>query len=192
MKALKYIILGAATATLAASCSNDKNYSDLLNEENRYVNAFLADQKVETDIPADTVFKTVAEYGSLAPYYRLDEDGMLYMQVVEAGTKGNMVKSDEQLYIRFDRYALSEYKNGTLGSSIGNNNVLNGNLSFRYDNYSIESSYTLGAGIQAPLQYLPVDAVVNIVVKSQWGMPSEMSYVQPYLYKNLKYYRPKV
>ena len=47
---------------------------------------------------------------------------------------------------------------------------------------------TLGSG--APLYYLPVDAEVNIVIKSQYGVTSETTQVIPYLY-HIRYYRQK-
>lgn len=191
MKNLKILIAGlvAAIMTLgSSSCSDDRTYAELLTDENMYVNKFLADQRVVNQIPADTVF----EFGEDAPYYRLDEDGQLYMQVVDPGTPGNRAKTDEQLYFRFTRYNIAMYNDGEFGDGEGNDDVLNGNFSFRYKNFQVSSSYTFGAGVQAPLDYLPVDCVVNIVIKSQWGMPSEMSYVQPYLYTNLRYYRPKI
>lgn len=191
MKAIKTLMFGAlalVAALAAVSCTDDRTYAELLNDENAYVNRFLADQRVINEIPADTVF----EVGPDAPYYRLDEDGQLYMQVIDAGTRDNRVKNDEQIYFRFTRYNIATYSDGKFGASEGNDDVLNGNLSFRYNNYQVSSSYNFGAGIQIPLAYLPVDCIVNIVIKSQYGMPSEMSYVQPFLYKNLRYYRPKI
>lgn len=177
----------ALAAITLPSCDDDKSYAELLTDENHYVNAFLADQRVINEVPADTVF----EYGPDAPYYRLDEDGQLYMQVIDPGTPGNRVKDDEQIYFRYTRHNLANYKDGEFGDSSGNDDVLNGNFSFRYNNFQISSSYNYGPGIQTPLAYLPVDCVVNIIIKSQYGMPSEMSYVIPFLY-NLRYFRPKV
>lgn len=184
---LALALLLIASAAAVASCGDDRSYAKLLNTENANVNRFLADQHVINEVPADSVF----EYGTDAPYYRLDEDGMLYMQVIDPGTPGNRVKDDEQIYFRFTRYNIASYDNGEFSVSEGNDDVLNGNLSFRYNNYQIASSYDFGPGIQKPLSYLPVDCVVNIVIKSQWGMPGEMSYVTPYLY-NIRYFRPKI
>ncbi|MDE6206630.1 MAG: DUF4827 domain-containing protein [Muribaculaceae bacterium] len=180
MKTINYIFL--ALATLAAitlgACSDNKSYADLLQEENMYVNNFLADQRVELSIPADTVFET----GPDAPYYRLDEDGMLYMQVLRPGTPGNRVENDEQIYFRYTRYALAMYSDGKLGIGEGNNITLAAAW-FRYNNYQLQSSYNWGVGIQAPLRYLPVDCEVNIVIKSQMGVTSETNEVYPYLWR---------
>lgn len=178
----------ALLALCMGSCEDGKTYSELLDEETEAVNLFLADQRVIDHIPADTVFET----GPDAPYYRMDEDGNLYMQVVDPGTKGNMAKSNELLYFRFTRYRVATYNvaDKTFGYSEGNDAVLGGNYSFRYGNYEITSSYNYGTGIQVPLNYLPVDCRVNIVVKSEYGMPSEQSAVIPWLYQ-MRYYRPK-
>lgn len=190
MKHLKksYWIVAAAMACITAtSCDDSKTYAELLTDETHYVNNFLADQRVVNEIPADTVF----EFGPNAPYYRLDDDGNLYMQVINPGTPGNMVKNNELIYFRFTRYNLAYYRDGSLGDGEGNDNVLGGNYSFRFGNFELNSSYSFGSGIQTPLNFLPIDAQVNIVIKSQYGMPAEMSYVIPYLY-SIRYFRPKI
>lgn len=161
-----------------SSCSDDRSYSALLADEDRYTNNFLADQRVITSIPEDSVF----EYGADAPYYRIDPDGMLYMKVIKPGTPGNMVENDEQIYFRYTRYALAGYANKTLPEGSGNNISLSPAW-FRYGNYQIEASYSWGEGIQRPLEFLPIDCVVMLVIKSQLGLTSEQSYVQPYLYQ---------
>lgn len=177
----------AAAAMIATGCNDSKTYSELLNDENAYTNAFLADQRVVNTIPEDNKF----EVGENAPYYRLDEDGQLYMQVLDAGTPDNMVKDDELIYFRYTRYPLAYYVDGKFTYSDGNDEATGSNYSFRYGNYESNSSYSAGVGVQAPLEYLPVDCQVNLVIKSQYGKPGEMSNVQPYLYR-LRYFRPKI
>ncbi|MDO4319191.1 MAG: DUF4827 family protein [Bacteroidales bacterium] len=169
-----------------SSCSDSKTYAELLTDETHYVNSYLADQRVVDAIPADSVF----EYGEDAPYYRIDEDGNMYMQVIDPGTPGNDVKSNELIYFRFTRYNLQSYVDGKFLQAEGNDDVLGGNFAFRYGNYELSSSYSYGSGIQKPLEFLPIDCQVNIVIKSQYGMPSEMSNVVPWLY-SLRYFRPK-
>jgi len=90
MRILRNIAAIVGCVLMFASCDDDVSYAELLNQENYAVNNFLADQVVYLDIPADTVF----EVGPDAPYYRLDEDGQLYMQVLKAGTPGNKVRNN--------------------------------------------------------------------------------------------------
>ncbi len=186
---LPFILIAIALGLFGAlftSCDDSKTYAELLTEENHYVNNFLADQRVINGIPEDTVFLT----GPDAPYYRLDDDGNFYMQVLDAGTKGNDVEVDELIYFRYTRYALAEYSDGKLPAGSGNN-ITPGSASFRYGNYQLTSSSQWGQGIQLPLLYLPIDCKVNIVIKSQYGFSDETTYVLPYLY-NLSYQRPQI
>lgn len=173
-----YSFLAIGAIILATACDDSESYAELLTKQDHYVNNFLADQRVELEIPADTVFIT----GEDAPYYRLDEDGTMYMQVLDAGTKGDMVAYDEQIYFRYTRWSLASYSDGKLPTGAGNNITLSPAW-FRYNNYQIQSSYNWGVGVQTPLNYLPIDCVVNIVIKSQNGFTQETSDVRPYLYR---------
>lgn len=181
-------IFSAVIAAAAVSCDDGKTYAELLDTETQSVNRYLADQMVVAEIPADTVFIT----GPDAPYYRLDEDGMLYMQVLDPGTKDNRVENDELIYFRFTRYNLNNYADGELPAGTGNETDMGYlNSSFRYNNYQLQSSIQWGSGVQTPLAYLPVDCEVNLVIKSQYGFSSEIANVVPFLY-HLRYYRPKI
>lgn len=186
MNKLSTAAILAVIVLLATACSDSESYAELLNKENQSVNNFLADHRVELSIPADTVFLT----GPDAPYYRLDEDGQLYMQVLDAGTKGNRVKKDEQIYFRYTRYALENYVDGKLPTGSGNNLTLVAYW-FRYENFQIKGSYQWGEGIQVPLRYLPVDCRVNIIIKSQKGFVDEQTNVLPFLY-TVTYERPAI
>lgn len=182
------IIVFVGMTGLISSCSDGKSYAELLSNETQFVNSFLADQRVVNGIPADTVF----ECGTDAPYYRIDEDGNIYMQVLNPGTKGNRAKDDELIYFRFTRYNLAYYADGILPEGSGNDEDMSlANTSFRYNNYTLSSSYQWGSGLQKPLSLLPVDCEVNIVIKSQYGMYDEIASVIPYLY-NIRYFRPKI
>lgn len=194
-KAISIRKILAATLVLAAnilvlgglsSCGDSKSYAELLTEETHYVNNYLADQRVTNTMPTDTTF--VFEVGEDAPYYRLDEDGNVYMQVVKYGTAGNFAEDDQVIYFRFTRYALSSYEGGELTVSDSNEHDMTYlNSWFRFNNLSLQSSYQWGSGLQMPLRYLPIDSEVNIVIKSQYGWYDEQAYVQPFLY-TVRYY----
>ena len=189
MKLKKIVNIAAVTLLMQlTACDNGKSYAELLESEDHYVNNYLADQVVINEIPADSVFIS----GKDAPYYRLDEEGDIYMQVVDPGTPDNKVKNDELLYFRYTRYPLRYYEDGKLMYGGGTENDMStSNAYFRYNNYSLTSSTKWGSGIQRPLAFLPVDCTVNLIVKSQYGFTSEMAEVQPYLF-NLRYFRPKI
>lgn len=180
-------LMGLLAIVTLSSCEDSKSYAELLTDETHWVNDFLADQRVDNTIPKDTNF--VFETGPNAPYYRLDEDGNMYMQVINPGTKGNYAKTNETIFFRYTRYNIALYKDGELPEGDGNEEDMSiMNAWFRMNNYELESSYQWGSGIQTPLLYLPIDCEVNIVIKSQYGFYSETSYVVPFLYR-LRYYR---
>ncbi|MDE5724229.1 MAG: DUF4827 domain-containing protein [Paramuribaculum sp.] len=181
------IAVVTALSTVGTACDDDKSYAELLEEENKAVNLYLSDQKIETTLPEDNNFIT----GEDAPYYRLDNDGNVFMQVVKKGD-GEMAKSDQLIYFRFMRYNLTSYDGVNAMPGEGNSDyVEGGNMSFRYQNFKLESSSAWGMAIQMPLEYLPINSEVRLVVKSQYGWTSEISSVQPYLY-HLRYYKSQI
>lgn len=190
VKSLAAMLLVAALSLNLTSCDDGKSYAEMLNDEAHYINSFLVDNIVAPEVPADSVFVT----GPDAPYYKLDPDGNLYMQVLDPGTKGNEVTYNELIYFRFMRYDLRSYNSATgiFSSSWGNEDDLSLiNTSFRYQNVTLSSSTQWGVGIQTPLNYLPVDCEVNLIVKSSYGFIEEESNVVPYLY-HLRYFRSKI
>ncbi len=191
---MKYtaIVLTLLLSALAFSaCSDSKSYTELLNEETYAVNFFLADQRVCNDIPADSVFLT----GHDAPYYRLDEDGNVYMQVLDPGHRDDpeyCPTSDQLIYFRFLRYNLNAWYHYGVWEGIGNATDFSYSpTSFRYGNYTLESSAQYGAGVQLPLSYLGIDCEVNLVIKSQYGFTDEIANVVPFMY-NIRYFKPQI
>jgi len=189
---LRYPLIALASLALAMvsfSCSDGKSYAELLTDETKNVNAFLANQRVITEIPEDSIF----EVGENAPYYKIDPDGNVYMQVLSLGS-GEKAKANEMIYFRYMRYDLSNYaKADTLSSGSGNAEDMEYESTwFRYDNYVLTTSSQYGYGLQMPLKFLPVeDSHVNIIIKSQYGLTSEISYVIPFLY-NVRYYKSPI
>ncbi len=173
-----------------SSCDDSKSYAELLTDEAHAINSFLANQNVILDLPKDDDFVT----GPDAPYYRLDEEGNVYMQIVNAGDKNMMAKDDELIYFRFTRYNLYNYdaaKNELLDGWGNSDDLSMGSSSFRLGNYTLSSSSQWGSGIQMPLNYVGMESEVNIVIRSQYGLSSEISQVMPYVY-NMRYFKQGV
>lgn len=183
-------LLGIVVTLVAGTaCSNSNSYAELLNDENKAVNRFLADQRVEGSVPADSVFET----GKDAPYYQLDEEGNIFMQVIDAGDPDDRAEDGDLVYFRFLASNLNNYT--TADEMLWAGNALNldqvAATSFRYNNYTLQSSYMWGTGLQMPLHYLGFNCEVNIVIKSQYGPTDNMSNVIPYVY-NVRYYRSMI
>ncbi|MDE6498252.1 MAG: DUF4827 domain-containing protein [Muribaculaceae bacterium] len=180
------VMLAAILALAFTSCEKSRSYAELLQTENMAVNRFLADQKVVAEIPADSVF----EVGPDAPYYQIDPEGNVYMQVLAFDPDSPDIESDQVVYFRFMRYNLSLYT-GSISALSGEGNeddLTKSATSFRYQNFTLPSSSEWGSGIQLPLTYLKkLNCELNLVVKSQYGWQSEISYVQPFLI-HVRYY----
>lgn len=187
---MKLIVLFAIALFSLASCSDSKSYAEYLDDERKSTNAYLATQRVINDIPADTVFIT----GKDAPFYRLNEEGTVYMQVLKAGDReNNKVKEDQTIYFRFMRFSLNIWATGEDVVAEGNAEDMGYNtFSFRYNNYTLSSTTQYGSGIQAPLEFLGIDCEVNIIIKSQYGFTSEIANVVPYLYQNVRYFKSQI
>lgn len=188
IKSILLLILPMAIAVLA-SCKDSKSYSELLDDEEKAVNAFLANHKVEKSIPADTVFQT----GEDAPYYQIDDDGNVYMQVLKAGDrKNNSAKEGETIYFRFGRIDVNRWSKGYDDEPEGNFGDLSlGSTSFQYSAEEANYSYTsYGYGVVIPLAFVGIDSEINLLVKSRKGPYSEIASVTPYLY-NIRYFKSK-
>lgn len=189
MKTPKYLwaLLCLISGATLMSCNDSKSYADRLLDENKAINLYLSDQRVILDIPADTIF----EYGPDAPFYRMDADGNVFMQVISPGDrKNNRATEDQLLYFRFTRWSLLyNYYYGEMLPDGNADNMEYTATSFRFGNTTLPSSTTYGSGIQLPLYYLGIDCEVNLIVKAAYGFSSDQSNVNPYLY-NLRYFPP--
>jgi hypothetical protein len=175
------------SAIITTSCSDTKSYAELLSDETKYINAYLADQKVIGSAPADSIFIQ----GSDAPFYRMNDDGTVYLRVINDNTDGVKAKYNDLVYMRFTRYNLEDYEDGVLPDGEGNDDAATTTFSFRYNNYTIDSSSEWGEGLQLPLAYLHYGCEVEMVIRSQISLTDEIASVVPYLY-HVRYYKSNI
>ena len=184
------ILMCLLAMTLLTACDNDVNYADKLNQERNAVNSYLANHRVEMSIPKDSVF----EVGENAPFYRVDVDGNVYMQVLNVGDRKNdRAKVGEPIYFRYSRYNLATwYADGTWSVYSGNETTMDAqSCSFNYSDYTLPSSSQWGYGLQYPLLFLGVECEVNLIIKSQYGFTNEISYVTPFFY-HVRYFHSQI
>ena len=189
-KAIRNLFLLSISLVLFVACDDDESYSDRLNIEQKATNAFLATQRVEMDVPADSVFLT----GYDAPYYRIDPDGNVYMQVLDAGDRASDKPRDNQtIYFRFTRYNLISWQANKAFSVYQTNEAdMSAQPTFvQYQNFTLPTSSQWGYGLQLPMTFLGAECEVNLVIKSQYGMTDEISYVQPYLF-HVRYFHSQI
>lgn len=214
-------LLFAAIAVFTG-CNDSKSYADLLNDETKSINRFLADQRVISTAPADSVFVTryelagkilsdrnvsvtdadynkkfsevldemIADPAIDAPFYRMDEDGDVYMRVVKTGDMNDRPQFNDLVYIRMTRYNLQEY-DGLLPEGYGNAYDVATAITVRYDNESSQSYTQWGEGLQVPLDYLGYGSEVEIVLRSRKGPSDEIGVVVPYLY-TIRYFKSNI
>lgn len=177
---------GALIILGAAGCEKGESYADLLKKEEKAVNWYLSGESVETVLPSDSVFI----YGEDAPFYKMDEDGSVYMKVIDPGTKEKPEKG-ERVYFRFSRMNLRNFYEADLEQWVGNSNDLSQSTlstSFIYGNYTLSSSYQYGTGIQLPMNYLGYNSRVRLVLKAQSGFLSEQSQCLPFVF-DVRYFK---
>lgn len=190
MKRINLFAAVLAAMLVMSACSESESYSDRLNVERNATNAFLKTQRVVNQIPADTVF----EVGFDAPFYRITPDGSVYMQVLNAGDRtGDRAKMSQTIYFRYTRFNLEEWYSTKVMRNAGSNedDMSEPPTFFLYKDFALPISAQWGYGLQLPLEYLGAECEVNLVVKSQYGWVSEISYVQPFLY-HVRYFRSKI
>ncbi|MDE6537702.1 MAG: DUF4827 domain-containing protein [Muribaculaceae bacterium] len=180
-----HIALIAVIAAVVTGCSHTKSYSELLNEEEKAVNWFLADHKVVPYIPKDSVF----EVGPDAPYYKMDEDGYVYMQIVNQGDMSNRPQKGDIVYFRYRYRNIKELYQGIDASWVGNaDNLQRPTSSLIFGNTVLSSTTSWGEGIQVPLKYVGYNSDVNLVISSPQGQLDGQTLCLPFQY-NVKYFK---
>lgn len=187
---LAFIVL---LALGGGACSKSKSYSELLRDEEKAVNWYLAGQKVELELPKDSIsFLT----GEDAPFYKMDEDGTVYMKVISKGEmnadgKPAKIVAGDQVYFRFERTNILFLYEGLGEVTSGNsNNLVDGASYFFYKNTTFPNSVSWGTGIQVPMKFFGYDSEVNLILKSRSGFQSDQLNCYPYVI-NVRYFKPE-
>lgn len=185
------LVLFSIALILTSSCEKTQSYSELLRDEEKAVNWYLSGQNVLMDLPEDPHDLITQETaGTDAPFYRLDADGYVYMQVVKADFN-DLVEEGDLVYFRFNRQNIIYLSQDIEQTPSGNSDFLAyGSTSFIYKNTTLQSSTTWGTGIQMPLKYIGYNSEVNLVLRSYYGFYEEQSTCVPYLI-NLRYFAPE-
>lgn len=164
---------------------NPCTLEDLKKTEQRAMKEYLSKFDVVDELPTINNLQV----GYVAPFYRLNPEGTVYMQVVKMGT-APAATNGEMIYFRFMRYNLLSYlENGVLPQGQGNANDITESTTFFEVGSENPSTTQWGSAIPMPILLgLPVDSEVNLVVASETGPTSEISGVVPFLY-NIRYYK---
>lgn len=180
-----------ASTSILSSCKDQESYIDLLNAEDKACNWYLSQHRVENAVPADGNFET----GENAPYYRLTEDGFVYMQVIDKGDPDLKPEADDVVYFRFMRRNIKDMYNNQDALDkvqwVGNAVNLDSESQTTFFNYKddiLTSASVFGYGIQDPLEYVNYNSEVNLVLKSYRGFQSDQTYCNPYII-NIKYFK---
>lgn len=178
-------MMAAVVLTAFSACSDSESYSNLLKKEEKACNWYLSGQRVCNEIPADSVFET----GKDAPFYKLDDDGYVYMQVVNPGSATLKPKKGDVVYFRYEgRNIRAMYTGGSDASSGNGNDMQMATAQIVYDDYSLQSTINYGKGIQMALSYLGYESEVNLVLRSYYGFTSNQSQCIPLLI-NIRYFK---
>lgn len=190
IRILHLIFLFVSLVVVSSGCNKSESYSNLLKDEIKAVNWYLAGQQVSVDVPQD-----INEFivGEDAPFYKLNEEGTVYMQILNQGNiaESDRPQKDDKVYFRYSRKNLKMMWLGMETSWEGNSEDLSGQIgptSFIYGNTYLTSTTAFGQGIQLPLQYVGYNSEVNLIIKASEGPTDSQSTCIPFLYK-LRYFK---
>lgn len=186
-KAIKIFLLPSLILSGLGACSKSESYSNLLRNEEKTVNWFLSGQKVCIDIPADSVLL----YGDDAPYYKLNEEGTVYMKVLNPGdlTPGRRPKNGEKVYFRYSRRNLQYLQAGESAPWQGNSTTVSGTPTyFVYGNTYLPNTVSQGEGVQLPLKFVGYNSQVLLVMKASMGNTEEQAACVPFQY-DIRYFK---
>lgn len=192
-----YLILSLFSfVVIFSSCSNDKTYAQLLEQEKRAIRKFMAEQQITaTDISNEEleVYTDQAAWDEAEnKHFELDKwyhfENGLYMKINDFGDTTQMFQSRDAIIIRFqDRYNLLTYEN--MESTKDDNLLPYAYWEIPY--WSTNYSGTYGVGVAFPIRFLGEKSSVSLIVPSKIGAgdtySSDLSSVTPRYYGEIIY-----
>lgn len=154
---------------------------DYYDREELAIKSFLSQYQTVVHLPDINTISV----GENAPFYKIDDDASVYMQVIRLGS-GTSASTGDKIPFRFERTSLLNLYEGKETTPSGNmNDPVYSDTYFYLGDYS-----TWGSAIQLPLELgLPLGSEINLIVPSLCGLVSEQPNIEPYLYR-LVYYNP--
>lgn len=147
MKKYLYLLFSFVILSLT-SCGSDDEPSVISKNDDAF-NYFLNQQKVVKTLPANL------ETGATAPYYQIDDNGYIFMQVLS--NEGSMAYQNQKIGFEHKSYSLLTYyetKQWPAPTSQSNRD----NTPFLYDQQKLNL-------IQLALQYVGVNSEVNLAIR---------------------------
>jgi nitrite reductase/ring-hydroxylating ferredoxin subunit len=151
---------------------------DYYDREELAIKSFLSQYQTIDHLPNINAISV----GENAPFYKIDDDASVYMQVIRL-CSGTSTSTGDKISFRFERTSLLNLYEGKVVTPSGNISDLDSDTSFYLGDYSV-----WGSAIQLPLELgLPLGSEINLIVPSLCGIVSEQLNIEPYLY-HLVYY----
>jgi hypothetical protein len=167
-----YVYILLLLASIVCSC-NKNVYSELLKEEEKLIESFIARQGIQI---VEEMPTTMAEWGEKVYWKVPDYDNFYFHLVDEGDTTSAELEAKEIVMLRFKRYTLDEYAD-TLSMWTTQDSAEP--IKFQYMINSRESC----TGWQVALKYMKHhNSQCKIICPSKLGFEEENSSVTPYGY----------
>ncbi len=178
------------------SCDDTKTYAEMLEDEEDGIKNFISQNGIK--VISQSQFYAQDSTTNVDENEFVQLASGVYMQIVDKGSDNpaDTVKNNDEVLVRFMEYSILDED-----TTISNLDVPGVVDSFRYtvssssiagiflQGYMLSyySSSTVPAGWLVPLVYVRDRAHVRLIVPSDMGHSTAMSYVYPYYYDIQKY-----
>jgi hypothetical protein len=175
-KTLTILTALAAIFLLPISCNNSKTMQERIQEEKKAIETYIARNRLNilTKYPADGVFGE-------KDFFK-NSDG-IYFHVVDSGNGQRAVALRDEIILRYESVHYIGVSDTAVYESVDNYPY-----SFIYGlSASYSSSSTVCSGWAAPLEYVGLHAVVDMILPSNYGNSTDRTNFNPTFYKGVRY-----